>query len=126
MSGRRWANWWQDGKPLTGPCMSSVNPGISAAGEAAGRTALDPSSGRAAIGGMLSVGEIPDGETPDTEMPDPANLQTRLSTVVSEITKLADALQGLKIDLANERVALTSVSIRDAVDGEKDSADTAA
>jgi hypothetical protein len=75
---------------------------------------------------MLSVGEIPDGETPDTEMPDPANLQTRLSTVVSEITKLADALQGLKIDLANERVALTSVSIRDAVDGEKDSADTAA
>jgi hypothetical protein len=80
---------------------------------------------------MLSVGEIPDGEIAATAinlagMPDPANLQTRLSTVVSEITKLADALQGLKIDLADERIALSSVSIGDAGDGEKDSADTAA
>jgi hypothetical protein len=106
--------------------MSSVNPGITAAGEAAGRTALDPSSGRAAIGGMLSVGEIPDTEIPVSRMPDPANLQTRLSTVVSEITKIADALQGLRIDLADERIALSSVSIGDAGDGEKDSADTAA
>ena len=37
--------------------MSSPNPGISAAGEAAGRTALNPATGPAAIGGMLSPGE---------------------------------------------------------------------
>jgi hypothetical protein len=121
MSGRGWANWGQNGKPPAEPYMSSVNPGISAAGEAAGRTALDPSSGRAAIGGMLSVGEIP-----DTEMPDPTTPQTRLSMVVSEITKLADALQGLKIDLANERIPLSRVAIGGAGEGEKDSADTAA
>jgi hypothetical protein len=95
--------------------MSSVNPGISAAGEAAGKTALDPSSGRAAIGGMLSVGEIA-----DTEIPDPSTLQTRLSMVVSEITKLADAIQGLKMDPANERSALGRVGA--AGDGKKDTA----
>jgi hypothetical protein len=119
MRGRGWANWGQDGKPPAEPHMSSVNPGISAAGEAAGRTALDPSTGRAAIGGMLSVGEIP-----DTDLPDPSTLQTRLSMVVSEITKLADAIQGLKIDPANERSAVGRVG--KAGDGEKDSADTAA
>ena len=101
--------------------MSSLNPGISAAGEAAGRTALDPSAGRAAIGGMLSV-----GDTPDMEMPNPVTLKTRLSMVVSEITKLADALQRLKIDLANEKSPFTGVSIGDTGEGEKDSADTAA
>ena len=95
--------------------MSSVNPGISAAGEAAGKTALDPSSGRAAIGGMLSLGEIP-----DSEIPDPSTLQTRLSMVVSEIAKLADAIQGLTFDLANERSAMGRVG--DAGDGEKDTA----
>lgn len=119
MSGRGWANWGQNGEAPAEPYMSSVNPGISAAGEAAGRTALDPSSGRAAIGGMLSVGEIP-----DTDMPNPSALQTRLSMVVSEITKLADAIQGLKFDLANERSALGRVG--GAGHGEKDSADTAA
>ena len=79
------------GRPV-GPNMSSVNPGISAAGEAAGRTALDPSAGRAAIGGMLSVGEIPEEENPDR-----STVQGRLSAAVSDITKLAGALQGLKL-----------------------------
>ena len=37
--------------------MSSQNPGISAAGRALGRTALNPASGPAAIGGMLQAGE---------------------------------------------------------------------
>jgi hypothetical protein len=101
--------------------MSSVNPGISAAGEAAGRTALDPSAGRAAIGGMLSVGEIP-----ETEISDPATLQTRLSMVVSEITKLADAIQGLKMNHTNERSPLGRVGVGEAGGGQKDSADTAA
>lgn len=101
--------------------MSSVNPGISAAGEAAGRTALDPSAGRAAIGGMLSVGEIPE----DPETPDPATLQIRLSTVVSDIAKLADAMEALKVGGTVQRSGLR-VAIGDAGDGEKKSADTAA
>lgn len=101
--------------------MSSVNPGISAAGEAAGRTALDPSSGRAAIGGMLSVGEIPE----EAETPDPATLQTRLSAVVSQIAKLADAMEALNVGAADQRSG-RRVDIGEADDREKSSADTAA
>jgi hypothetical protein len=101
--------------------MSSVNPGISAAGEAAGRTALDPSAGRAAIGGMLSVGEIPE----DTETPGPATLQTRLSMVVSQIAKLADAMEALQVGVADQKSSLT-VAIGEADDRQKKSAETAA
>jgi hypothetical protein len=101
--------------------MSSVNPGISAAGEAAGRTALDPSAGRAAIGGMLSVGEIPE----DTETPGSATLQTRLSMVVSQIAKLADAMEALQVGVADQKSSLT-VAIGEADDRQKKSAETAA
>jgi hypothetical protein len=122
MSGRGGANGrGRDGKTLTGPSMSSVNPGISAAGEAAGRTALDPSAGRAAIGGMWSIGEIP-----DTASPGPGTLRTRLSMVVSEITKLADALQRLTIDVGKEKTAFGQPPIDDTGEEEKDSTDTAA
>jgi hypothetical protein len=72
--------------------MPSPNPGISAAGEAAGRTALNPSAGPAAIGGMLVPGEEPEVETSgQTEM------QTRLSTAVSDIAKLANAMEALSV-----------------------------
>jgi hypothetical protein len=101
--------------------MSSVNPGVSAAGGAAGRAALDPSSGRAAIGGMLQVGEIPE----DTETPDPDTLQSRLSSVVSQIAKLADAMEALRLRAADQRSGLR-VDIGEADDREKSSADTAA
>jgi hypothetical protein len=103
--------------------MSGVNPGISAAGEAAGRTALDPSAGRAAIGGMLSVGEM---EVSDEETPDRSTPQGRLSSAISDITKLAAALQGLKLKATNETEAPRRVDGADAGGGEKDSADTAA
>jgi hypothetical protein len=101
--------------------MSSVNPGISAAGEAAGRTALDPSSGRAAIGGMLQVGEIPE----DAEPANPATLQTRLSAVVSQIAMLAGVMEALKVG-ATDRVSGFTVDIGEAGAREKNSADTAA
>jgi hypothetical protein len=101
--------------------MSSVNPGISAAGEAAGRTALDPSAGRAAIGGMLSAGGIPE----EFETPDPDTVQSRLSSVVSEIAKLAYAMGALGAGgvarRSERRVAMAEVG-----DGEKKSAETAA
>jgi hypothetical protein len=90
--------------------MSSPNPGISAAGEAAGNAALDPSTGPAAIGGMLSPGE---GEV---EAPPPPSrppikdrfptiprrrartpVEDRLTAVVSEISNLVTALEALSI-----------------------------
>jgi len=104
-----------------GPNMSGVNPGISAAGEAAGRTALDPSAGRAAIGGMLSVGEISDAEALDRSTP-----QGRLSSAISDIAKLAGALQGLKLKTTHETGTPRRVDGAEAGSGEKDSADTAA
>jgi hypothetical protein len=101
--------------------MSSVNPGISAAGEAAGRTALDPSSGRAAIGGMLQVGEIPE----DAEPADPATVQSRLSAVVSQIAKLAGVMESLRVGATDQGSGLT-VDIGEAEPRDKSSADTAA
>jgi hypothetical protein len=72
--------------------MASPNPGISAAGEAAGRTALNPSAGPAAIGGML----VP-GEEPEVEPTESMKLQKRLSSAVSDITKLANAMEALSV-----------------------------
>jgi hypothetical protein len=72
--------------------MSSPNPGISAAGEAAGRTAQNPSSGPAAIGGMLSEGE------PEVEPSDDVTLRSRLKTAISDIAKLAHAMGALSMD----------------------------
>jgi hypothetical protein len=85
--------------------MASPNPGISAAGEAAGRTALNPSAGPAAIGGMLVPGEEePEVETSDaTDVPAdvptdvPTEMQARLSSAVSDLTKLANALAALSM-----------------------------
>jgi hypothetical protein len=67
-----------------------MNPGISAAGSAAGRTALDPSTGPAAIGGMLSL----KGAGID-ELPEGTPLEARLSMVVTDITRLANAMEVL-------------------------------
>jgi hypothetical protein len=72
--------------------MPSPNPGISAAGEAAGRTALNPNAGPAAIGGML----VP-GEEPEVERSGETTLQIRLSSAVSDITKLANAMVALSL-----------------------------
>jgi hypothetical protein len=100
--------------------MASPNPGISAAGEAAGRTALNPSAGPAAIGGMLVPGEEePESEvelrrpeptaTPteatatateaqkDVQAEVPTEMQSRLSSAVSDISKLANALGALRM-----------------------------
>jgi hypothetical protein len=85
--------------------VASPNPGISAAGEAAGRTALNPSAGPAAIGGMLVPGEEePEAETSDaievhTEKPTEVltEMETRLSSAVSDLTKLANALGALSM-----------------------------
>ena len=75
--------------------MSSPNPGISAAGEAAGRTALNPSTGPAAIGGMVVPGEA----EPDPPVPQrvPSAEEDRLTTVVSDIAKLATAMSALSL-----------------------------
>jgi hypothetical protein len=70
---------------------------------------------------MVFVGEIPE----DPETPDAATLQTRLSTVVSDIAKLADAMEALKVGGAVQRSGLR-VAMRDAGDAGKSSADTAA
>jgi hypothetical protein len=89
--------------------VSSPNPGISAAGEAAGRTALDPSTGPAAIGGMLSPGDDAEPPPPPPRPPvkdrlpriirsRPRNpLEDRLTAVVSEISNLAIALEALSL-----------------------------
>jgi hypothetical protein len=90
--------------------MASPNPGISAAGEAAGRTALNPSAGPAAIGGMLVPGE----EEPEVESSDATDvhadvptevlteMETRLSSAVSDISKLAKALGALSMTAPRE------------------------
>jgi hypothetical protein len=71
--------------------MSSLNPGISAAGEAAGRTALNPKTGPAAIGGMLVPGPEPSALA--------VSLQNRLIAAVSDVTKLLNALRELSLNL---------------------------
>jgi hypothetical protein len=76
--------------------VASPNPGISAAGEAAGRTALNPFAGPAAIGGMLVPGEEPE-EEPEIETSGATEMETRLSSAVSDIAKLANALEALSI-----------------------------
>jgi hypothetical protein len=74
--------------------MSRLNPGISAAGAAAGRSAQNPSVGPAAIGGMLSSSpEEPIG----FDAPEPAVIEERLTLVVSAITRLADAMEALVV-----------------------------
>ena len=73
--------------------MSSQNPGISAAGRALGRTALDPASGPAAIGGMLQAGQREDASS-DIDHQD---VRSRLAKVISDITKLANALEALAV-----------------------------
>jgi hypothetical protein len=71
--------------------MSSPNPGISAAGEAAGRTALNPKTGPAAIGGMLVPGPEPSALA--------VSLQNRLISAVSDVTKLLNVLRELSLNL---------------------------
>jgi hypothetical protein len=71
--------------------MSSQNPGISAAGKALGRTALNPASGPAAIGGMLQVGDL-DEDPSDLDL---VGVQSRLAKAVSDIAKLANAMEAL-------------------------------
>jgi hypothetical protein len=80
--------------------VSSPNPGISAAGEAAGRTALNPSTGPAAIGGMVVPGESE--PAPPVPRRVPSASEDRLTTVVSDITTLARALEALSLDIHPE------------------------
>ena len=83
-----------------GASVSSPNPGISAAGEAAGRTALDPSSGPAAIGGMRESEPEPQpvvhqrNHTPAYKRVRSAE-EDRLTTVVTDLTRLASAIGSL-------------------------------
>jgi len=94
--------------------MASANPGVSAAGEAAGRSALNPSAGPAAIGGML----VP-GEEPEVEPTEQMKMQARLSSAVSDITKLANAMEALSVDLPRGGIASSEKSsIRRDEDGE--------
>lgn len=79
--------------------MSSQNPGISAAGKAAGKTALNPASGPAAIGGMLQAGAELDDDLSDFDL---AKVQSRLARAVSDIAKLANALESLAVDRVPE------------------------
>jgi hypothetical protein len=71
--------------------MSSQNPGISAAGKAAGKTALNPAAGPAAIGGMLQAGDLAE----DPSDFDLTGVQSRLAKAVSDIAKLANAMEAL-------------------------------
>jgi hypothetical protein len=71
--------------------MSSQNPGISAAGRAAGKTALNPAAGPAAIGGMLQAGDLAE-ESSDLDL---SVVQSRLAKAVSDIAKLANAMEAL-------------------------------
>lgn len=80
--------------------MSSPNPGISAAGEAAGRTALNPSTGPAAIGGMVVPGEAE--PTPPVPQRVRSASEDRLTTVVSDIATMARALGALSLDIQPE------------------------
>ena len=79
--------------------MSSQNPGISAAGKAAGKTALNPAAGPAAIGGMLQAGGVVDDDRSDLDL---AKVQSRLAKVVSDIAKLANAMEALAVDAIPE------------------------
>jgi hypothetical protein len=83
--------------------VSSPNPGISAAGEAAGRTALNPSTGPAAIGGMVVPGESE--PEPPTRRRVPSAAEDRLATVVSDISKLATAMGALSLSRHPEEAA---------------------
>ncbi len=85
--------------------MSSHNPGISAAGKAAGKTALNPAAGPAAIGGMLQAGDLAE----DQSDPDLAVVQSRLAKAVSDIAKLANAME-----------ALAAVNTREAEESSRD------
>ena len=80
--------------------MSSPNPGISAAGEAAGRTALNPSTGPAAIGGMVVPGESEPAPLVPRRVRSAS--EDRLTTVVSDITKMARAMGALSLSLQPE------------------------
>lgn len=75
-----------------GAPASGLNPGITAAGSEARMTALDPSAGPAAIGGMLST--TSSAVDPATA---PTAPQARLTSVVTDITKLANAMEVLSI-----------------------------
>jgi hypothetical protein len=78
--------------------MSSQNPGISAAGRALGRTALNPASGPAAIGGMLQAGDLENDSWEDHPWEvDPSDVRSRLAKAISDITKLANALEALAV-----------------------------
>jgi hypothetical protein len=80
--------------------VTSPNPGISAAGEAAGRTALDPSSGPAAIGGMRESEPEPQppvqprNHTPAYKRVRSAE-EDRLTDAVTDITRLGTAISSL-------------------------------
>jgi len=76
--------------------MSSQNPGISAAGKAAGRTALNPAAGPAAIGGMLQAGGVVDDDLSGIDL---VTVQSRLAKAVSDIAKLANAMEALALDV---------------------------
>ena len=78
--------------------MSSQNPGISAAGRALGRTALNPASGPAAIGGMLQAGQ-PEEDPWEGDLSD---VRSRLSKAISDITKLANAVEALAVKVVPE------------------------
>ena len=78
-----------------GASPSGLNPGISAAGSAAKRTALDPSAGPAAIGGMLVKNSV-------EPAPGAPPLRDRLTAVVNDITKLANAVEVLSIALPED------------------------
>jgi hypothetical protein len=81
--------------------MSSPNPGISAAGEAAGSAALNPLSGPAAIGGMVVPGE----SEPDPPVPQRVRsaVEDQLTAVVSDIAKMASVVGALSLSLPPER-----------------------
>jgi hypothetical protein len=90
--------------------VSSPNPGISAAGEAAGRTALDPSTGPAAIGGLRE--SEPEPQPPVHQRVHPPAYkrirsaeEDRLTTVVTDITRLATAIGSLSLARHPEEAA---------------------
>lgn len=101
-------------RELSGAAVTSPNPGISAAGEAAGRSALNPSTGPAAIGGMRE--SEPESEPPPLppirqRAHTPAYKRVRsaeedqLTTVVTDITRLAMAMRALSLSPHSEEEA---------------------
>jgi hypothetical protein len=85
--------------------VASPNPGISAAGEAAGKTALNPSTGPAAIGGMVVPGEAEPEPEPPVYRRDPSDGEERLSAVVSDLSKLASAMRALSLSRYSKEAA---------------------